>query len=39
MALTSAHIVSGYAGSIRREKTQAILGEISWSEQPLLAPV
>lgn len=34
MALSGVHIVAGYAGSFRREKSQAILGKIAWSESP-----
>jgi hypothetical protein len=34
MALTGLHVLSGYAGSIRREKSQPILGKIIWSEAP-----
>lgn len=34
MALNGVHIVAGYAGSFRREKSQAILGKVIWSEAP-----
>ncbi|MDR7147133.1 hypothetical protein [Rhizobium sp. BE258] len=34
MALSGAHIVCGYAGSYRRDKSQAILGKVNWSEAP-----
>lgn len=34
MALSGVHIVAGYAGSFRREKSQAILGKVAWSESP-----
>ena len=34
MAFTGVHIVAGYAGSFRRDKSQPILGKIIWSEAP-----
>ena len=35
MALSSRHVVSGYAGSFfARDKSQAILGKIAWLEAP-----
>lgn len=34
MAFSGLHIVCGYAGSYRRDKSQAILGKRVWSEAP-----
>lgn len=35
MALTGLHVICGFAGSsVHRDKSEAILGRVAWSEQP-----